>query len=77
MSYERAATEVTTATGKKPALLVDDATFELLMDCIHCGFCLPTCPTFALTGDEADSPRGRLYYLRLLRRGALTPTRRC
>jgi len=71
VSDERAATKATTVTGKKPALLVDDATFELLMDCVHCGFCLPTCPTFALTGDEADSPRGRLYYLRLLAEGRI------
>ncbi|MDW8122144.1 MAG: 4Fe-4S dicluster domain-containing protein [Armatimonadota bacterium] len=52
-----------------PDLLLDDETFELLMDCIHCGFCLPTCPTFALTGDETDSPRGRLYYMRLMAEG--------
>ncbi|GBC98964.1 Lactate utilization protein A [bacterium HR17] len=60
-----------TGVRQRPALVLDDATFELLMDCVHCGFCLPTCPTFALTGDETDSPRGRLYYLRLLAEGRI------
>ncbi|MEZ8217683.1 MAG: hypothetical protein DFNUSKGM_001475 [Candidatus Fervidibacter sacchari] len=62
-----------TKSELRPAVSLDDETFELLMDCIHCGFCLPTCPTFALTGDETDSPRGRLYYMRLLAEGRIDP----
>ncbi|GLW08567.1 glycolate oxidase iron-sulfur subunit [Microtetraspora sp. NBRC 13810] len=37
---------------------------ELIKDCVHCGFCLPTCPTYVLWGEEMDSPRGRIHLMK-------------
>lgn len=46
---------------------------EKLSHCVHCGFCLPVCPTYTRLGDEADSPRGRLYLMRSVVEGRLSP----
>lgn len=41
----------------------------LISQCVHCGFCLPTCPTYLLWGNEMDSPRGRIYLMKMANEG--------
>ncbi|MDB6046494.1 MAG: glycolate oxidase iron-sulfur subunit [Gammaproteobacteria bacterium] len=41
----------------------------ILRSCVHCGFCLATCPTYQLLGDELDSPRGRIYLMKQMLEG--------
>src|SRR5438034_11702395 len=68
-----------TATGRSTAMTGPTGIFdghhppaqERIAECLHCGFCLPTCPTYALWGEEMDSPRGRIYLMKLALEGQI------
>jgi glycolate oxidase iron-sulfur subunit len=57
------------ATEKLSTLLEENS--DRLLTCVHCGLCLPACPTYRALGDENDSPRGRIYLMRALSEGRL------
>jgi len=69
------------ASGKSPETNgafqgADQPSMALIDACVHCGFCLPTCPTYVLWNEEMDTPRGRVYLMKagLEGRAAMTPT---
>lgn len=61
---------VTTPSTKKSAYDAHHPpAAELIDQCVHCGFCLPVCPTYILWKEEMDSPRGRIYLMKMAAEG--------
>ena len=61
-----------------PHLLQDpevEASEKVLRACVHCGFCNATCPTYLLTGNELEGPRGRIYLIKSVLEEDVPPTR--
>jgi glycolate oxidase iron-sulfur subunit len=64
------ATGATTSPSPSPFDAHHPPSPELIDKCVHCGFCLPVCPTYVLWNEEMDSPRGRIYLMKLASEGA-------
>ncbi len=62
-----------TARGES-VLPLSEATYKRALDCVHCGLCLPACPTYTDNGLEADSPRGRIMLMKGMADGRVEPT---
>src|SRR6202795_832312 len=64
-----------TPSAQRTGSHLKDLDYSVLQQCMHCGLCLPTCPTFDATKLERNSPRGRIALMRSIADGNLEPTK--
>ena len=60
-------------SAEAPSLRLQQMDYSVVQQCMHCGMCLPTCPTYVSTQMERNSPRGRIAWMRAIADGASKP----